>query len=63
MLYDRAVPGRVYASAPRWGSSVYEKGAIFGKEKSRRSGLFRSDDGGRTWEQLQDAGPMAMVQL
>lgn len=63
VLYDRTVPGRVYASAPRWGSSVYEKGAIFGKEKSRRSGLFRSDDGGRTWEQLQDDGPMDMVQL
>ena len=63
VLYDRAVPGRVYASAPRWGSSDYEKGAIVGKEKSRHAGLFRSDDGGRSWNQLLIYGPMDIVQL
>ena len=66
--YDLTVPGRLYACAPdRWhsGDAARDQASLSRLElvKDRKSGFYRSDDGGLTWRKLSDDSPDEICQI
>lgn len=63
--HDAAVPGRIYASAPRIDPARMSRWWILGESRKtpRGFGFFRSDDGARTWRRLSDESPSEIAQI
>lgn len=65
--FDRVVPGRIYVCAMPWEGTVEPLATCWSvpeeRRKYRRSGFFRSDDGGETWRKLSDDAPAELMQL
>ena len=64
LRYDCKVRNRIYLSAPRWSSIVYERTSQqkeYGNVK-RDFGFFRSDDNGKIWQKISGEAPTEVVQ-
>ena len=55
IAFDKAHPGRAYASAPVWPNNAESAG-------STKTGFLQSDDSGRTWRTVAPDGPFELAQ-
>ena len=65
LRYDRAAPGRIYACAPPPLLPMPHNSpdALEFDGRTYETGLFRSDDGGRSWRRLSSEAPWEICQI